>query len=492
MSRSHRTIRNVLVTLGSQLLSWAMTFAVNLLLPRYTGAANLGILNFSLSFVGIFGVAVSLGTSTVLIKEVARNPERSSELLLTALVLRIPFSLLLCAIAVLTAWAVGWSPLVVKIVFIYGIGMTIVTISDIFYSILMGQERMTRQSAVALIEKALYSGGTIFAVGRKATLPVFAIIPQLSGLVSIFFGYSALRSLHLRFTRASMPSMAAIRALALAGLPFLGWDIFRTLYGQTDPIILKIVGGDEVVGWYSVAFKLMSTTLFFPNAIVMAILPVMSSLYTNGNDTREFKRLAQQILWLVVLTGTPIALILIVLSQPIIALLYKVSVFNGAIPALQVGGVGVLLYYVGSAIGTAVVAADGQAKMFRSSIAATCIAIPACFLGSWITQRLSGNGSIGAMWSDLAVELFMIVCYIRMLPAGTYAEPGVMGRYLRLAGAATPMAVVLLLGVRAHWGGVWIAIPAALLYVICCFLLRCIDRESISLLKGAVSKKAGG
>ena len=67
MSRSRRLVRNILVSLGTQLISWSLTFAVLLYLPRYVGDAGLGKLSFAAAFVSVFGVLVPLGTSQVLI-----------------------------------------------------------------------------------------------------------------------------------------------------------------------------------------------------------------------------------------------------------------------------------------------------------------------------------------------------------------------------------------------------------------------------------------
>jgi O-antigen/teichoic acid export membrane protein len=46
-----------------------------------------------------------------------------------------------------------------------------------------------------------------------------------------------------------------------------------------DTIMLSLIQGNLVVGYYRAAYRLMLITLFIPNAANMAIFPLMSRLY---------------------------------------------------------------------------------------------------------------------------------------------------------------------------------------------------------------------
>src|SRR5262245_38841669 len=111
MNGSIRLVRNILAMVASQLISWSLTLAVTLFLPRYVGAAGLGRLAFATSFVGIFGVFIPLGTSDVLVREIARKPERTGELLVASMLLRLPLGLLMTGLAVAIAYLLGYPEL---------------------------------------------------------------------------------------------------------------------------------------------------------------------------------------------------------------------------------------------------------------------------------------------------------------------------------------------------------------------------------------------
>ena len=258
----------------------------------------------------------------------------------------------------------------------------------------------------------------------------------------------------------------------------MGWTVCQTMYGQVDPIVLSLVTNDQTVGWYAVAFRLIGTTMFLPSALAMSMLPTLSRLHRESET--EFRTLARRMLSLVILCGVPITIALLVVSDHLIALIYPGRGFAHSIPVLQVGGVGVLLWFVGNALGTTIFAADGQAKMFKTSVFAVLLGVPACILGVLITDHIWHNGAVGAMASDVLLEAFLVCAYIRLLPAGTFG-----GESLRFAGrclfASLPMSAVLFYLIMQGWG-LWSLIIAALTYLVSCVLMGCISREDLGIL----------
>ncbi|MGI4787993.1 MAG: flippase [Janthinobacterium lividum] len=482
-TQKRRVARNVLVTLATQLISWGLTFAVTLYLPRYVGDTGLGDLAVADSFVAIFGVFVPLGTSTVLIREIARDHDRTGEMLSTALLLRLPIGLLMGLLAFAAAFLLHCSPLIRLLVLVAAGGMVIAALNDALIAALQGQENMTRQSAAVLVEKFLASGLTIYLVIARAPLWVLAGVALFTGIVSLTINFSAFRRL---LPTLRWPTASAIRALVVAGLPFMGWAVFRTLYSRTDPVILKVVADAATVGWYAAAARLVGTSLFLPAAITTALLPALSRLHREGTD--GFQPLARRMLGLVMLCGIPVSLVLMLVPDRIITMLHYPAGFANSIPVLRVGGLSALLYYAAMALGTAVVASDGENKMMRVSIFATIGSIPACFAGAWLTGHFYGNGAIGAMGSDALLEMYLICCYLRMVPERTFIGENLV--FLgRCAAAALPMTVFLALTSQSRMG-LWVIAPCALIYAVMCLLLRCVSAQDLTMARQIFAKRA--
>ena len=481
--RSGRVARNVLATLATQLISWGLTFAVTLYLPRYVGDAGLGKLAFAASFVAGFGVMVPLGTSMLLVKEIARDRSRTGELLLAALFLRLPLGILAIGLAVGLVSLLGYSSLTRILVTMAALGMLAGTINDAFGAALQGQENMTRQSVGILVNKFLASVLTIFLIFRHAPLWTLAAIGIWTGLASLLVNASAFRPL---LPTLRLPSVVTIRHVALAGLPFMGWTVFQTLYGQTDPIVLSLVTNDKTVGWYAAAFRLIGTTLFLPTALATALLPTLSRLYRE--DETKFRELARRLLSLVMLCGIPIALVLLLLPDRLITLLHYPAGFVHSIPVLRVGSAGVLLWFAGNALGTTIFAADGQARMFRTSVVASLLGIPLCAAGSLLASRYLHNGAIGAIGSDVLLEVYLVWSYTRLLPPGTLTRESaqMIGRCVV---AALPMAALLAF-LSAHGWGLWSLPPCVAVYAGMCVLLGCLKVQDLAMARQAFGRKA--
>ena len=483
MIKTPRLVKSVLSTFVTQIISWVLTFSVMLYLPRYVGAAGLGKLAFASSFIAIFGAVVPLGTSKVLIRDIARDRNRTGELLLSALILRIPLALVMTVIAISAVRLLGYPEITRTLVAFMALGMVTATANDALASALQGQEKLPRQSVAVLVEKFLFSALTIVLVIFRAPLWTLAMVGLFTSTVSLCVNLTAFAPL---FSTLRWPTRTTVRYVVAAGMPFVGWIIFQTLYGQTDPIILSFVTNDMTVGWYAVAFRLICTTLVLPGALTTALFPTLSRLHKD--DLEAFQILARRMLSLVLLCGIPIALLFICQPDRLIALMHYPKEFTGGIPVLRVGGVGVFLYFAAAVLGTTVIASDRQAKMFYSSLIATVVGIPACFICSYITHIFWKNGAIGAMFSDVAIEAYLVLSYLQMVPLGTFNKKTLwlLGRSLL---ASLPFAVLLVATAKGTWG-LWILIPATAIYMLMCWALNCFDPEFLELARKLFVRRA--
>lgn len=482
MSASRRIAGNMLATLTTQLLSWVLSFAVMLFLPRYVGDVGLGKLTFAASFIAVFGVLAPLGTGTVLVTEIARDRSRTGELLLAALTIRIPLALMLSLLAMATVCRLGYPLEIQVLVGLSALGMIVAVVNTALASTLQGQEKMPRQSLAVLAEKFLASIMTVALIFQRAPLWLLASVGLVAGTVSVVINLTAFRSL---LSTMRLPRRETLRYMAVAGLPFMGWTVFMTLYGQTDPIVLKLIANDASVGWYAAGQRLTGTMLFFPSAITAALLPTLSRLHVR--DPESYRRLGRRMLGLVTLGSVPVSLILICLPERLLELMHYPAGFVHSIMVIRIGGAGVMLWSAACVLGTLVIAGGEQKQMFRASVLASLVGIPACVIGSWLTHRVYGNGAIGAMASDVSLELLLVSLYVRVLPQGTFGSES-LSLLLRCLVASLPMALALWAAARSHWG-LWALLPCGALYALMCLLLRCISSQDLLMVRAVLARK---
>ena len=483
MSVQHaRVAKNIVGTLVTQLLTFAMAFLVNLYLPRYLGPGGTGKIGIIASWVTVLGVFVPLGTSQVIVKEVARDRSRVGELLAAGLTLRLLMGVVTIPLACLVAWLLGYSRELLVLLLVSVPGMVVFVLSDVFATIYQGREELSRFNRATLLDKIAYGIAVLLLVAFKAPLWMIAGVAVLSGLITLSYYALGLRG---QFKTLKRPRFADLKSLAVTSLPFMGLLIFRTLYGQTDPIVLGVVASEVEAGWYTTAFKLVGSAMFFPMALVFALLPTLARMHGSG-DRAGFADLARKALDITLLVGLPIAAAAIFLASPIINLLYGPS-FAGAAPVLAVGGFGMLLYFVTAVLGLLVIAMDRQAVQARSALISCAFGIPLCVLFSWGGHRLWGNAALGAIISDVIVEVYLGVVYWRTLPRDLFDEALVsrLGRYVL---AAVPMVLGLYLSLGTTLG-LWGVVPCAVIYLAGCLLLRCWSLADLKALQGMLVRR---
>ncbi len=100
--------------------------------------------------------------------------------------------------------------------------------------------------------------------------------------------------------------------------------------------------GDGPVSWLNIAFRLMQLPLgIFGVAVATVTLPLVSRSAAIGN-TNEFRGALAHAMRLVMLLTIPSAIGLMILAQPIIAVIYQHGRFTGAATIADGGGPPVL------------------------------------------------------------------------------------------------------------------------------------------------------
>lgn len=499
MSRTGKIARNVLSTLCTQCVSWALTLVVTLYVPAYLKDTGLGALTLATSFAGMFSVGIGLGTGTVLIREVARDPSSVRSLLPAAIALRIALTPLACGAGMIMARALGYPASVERLIVIALLLTAWLSISDAIGSVLRGLEEFVWLNVASLIDKLLASALTIGLVLVRAPLWAFVAITGVGSTVSILM-------MLVRLSRTALPEasplttprkrslLAQMRQLVVAGAPFLTGALFVTIYGNSAPVLLGRMSGIAAVGWFGLAKRLAGTTLAIPIAITQAMLPVLARLYAEG-DEAAFGAAVRRLTHLMLVSVMPFAVVLILAPGPILSLLHYPDSFRPSIPVLMTMGGAIVLWYLSQAVGTALIASDRQSTFSRVSGVAAATSIPLSALCIGMTEHFMRNGAVGAVLADVLMEAGMLWAYIRALPCGIVAGTD-LSVCLRAAVAVLPTVGALYLAPTV--GVPQISVSSSLsgkamflllvgfgllLYLPLCWLLRCFHPDDVQLLR---------
>ncbi len=463
--------RNVSVMIAAQVVTFSLSFLLRAVLGRYLGDAGFGKLTFALAAGAIFATIGGLGLGPLVAKEVARSRDLTSHYLTNGIVLRLLIGLPLYGGFCL---AVTWLKSDVEtrtLTALVGLSLLINLIVTLIGAVFQAHEKMAYVSIGLIVEKLLTTVLGIAAVLRGLGLVSVGWAMVLAALANLLV--SSLFLTRLGPTRLSA-DLRSVQSLFTAGLPFLIWAAFTTIYARIDATMLSLMTTDMVTGWYGVSYSLYETLSFLPGLIKTVVLPIFSRLFVS--DEARFRTTFRQMFYCYSLITPAVAFGTYALAEPIVGLIYPLDQFRHSIVILQILALGFIPLFYNILLATAVVAVDRQHIWSYATIVCAVINPAMNLVLIPYFQATTGNGGIGAAWATNVIEVLLLFVGISLLPRGMIGAHEIT-LAVRAALAGLGMAGMLL------WQHT-LALPASVLlgavtYVACCGVLGVLRLDEI-------------
>jgi O-antigen/teichoic acid export membrane protein len=278
---------------------------VGVYVARYLGPEKFGILQFSMSFVALFGAFAKLGLDGIVVRNAVQDPDSRDELLGTAFGLRVIGGVVLLAVVFGTVQLTGSEPLTQLIVMIIAAGHVLQAFQVIeFY---FQSQVMARLASIAGITGLLVSSAIKLAlIWSGASLIwfgwVFVVEHGLKGLVlaSLYIKQRIpLWHWRFRFTQAKL-LLRDSWPLILSGLVVM-------VYMRIDQVMIKMMLDSKAVGNYAAAVRLSEAWYFVPQAITQSLFPAILSAKKQSEKLYydRLQRLYDLMVWLAVAVAIP-------------------------------------------------------------------------------------------------------------------------------------------------------------------------------------------
>ena len=316
-------LRQVLANLAwlftDQILQMGLGLVVGLWVARYLGPVQFGLLNYAIAFVSVFSSVASMGLGSIIIRDIARNPECKNETLGTAFGMQFTGGCitLLLTVAVIslskpddsvTRWLVG----------IIAAG----TIFQGFEAINFWFQSQVQSKYIVLARNSvcfLVAGVRIGLVLIKAPLLAFAWM-RLAEVVLVGIAYVYFYRLTGNKIQDWQFSWNRCKELMRESWPIVLSGLAVYFYSKTDQLMLGAMNKNAQLGYYAAAVKIAEICDFLPMIISSSIFPKLANLrernYAEYLNKFQIYCDTMMILWLGV--AIPISL----LSPWIVHLLY--------------------------------------------------------------------------------------------------------------------------------------------------------------------------
>jgi O-antigen/teichoic acid export membrane protein len=295
------------------------------------GAADLGRVQFVLSFVALFFIIGDLGLYQIFLRETSRSPEKTNQYLNTLLTLKLPLislaSLIILVITILQ-FPQDLSLIIVALIWIIFDNLNI-----LFYGILRSRQMMQYESAALVVYQLVVM--TIGIVAIKLSGSVFYIILSLAvgTLLNFIFVFNLL-IFKLRI-KIKLKYDKVIVSYFVKVLPaFAATGILVKILNSIDTVILRNLTSNHLVGLYSIPLKLITVlSLTVPAALMAVLYPAFSNLYHQSQEllAKAFRKSVEYLL----IISIPISFGFLALGDEIIRGLWR-SDYLAALPAAKI------------------------------------------------------------------------------------------------------------------------------------------------------------
>ena len=354
--------RNLGMLGGGQAVTWLMTLAWTLVVPRILGPSGIGLIVAAWSVAGILGIVLGLGTRTYLVREIVTTPDEAPRLVGTALILRLVAAPVFVVATVAYTLVAQTSNEQTLVVYLASAATLLTLVAEPFQAGFQAVERMEYLACSDVITKTGQSllGIVLALVGFRAA-GITAGWTLVAGVVIVLNAvwWSRLATVDLRTTPRRLWVMTRESAA------YWAFGVFFLVYLWIDTVMLSLMTPAAVVGYYGVPTRLFQTMMFLPVMIATAWLPRLVAAYEH--DPARLRDAARRPVGLVMVLSLPLSAATVIGAAPVLHLLYG-SAYDPAVGVMMLLGLCIPPMYLNIMLNQVLVAAKRQTTWTLSLI----------------------------------------------------------------------------------------------------------------------------
>lgn len=377
--------------LADKVLRQGLTVLIGAWVARHLGPDQYGVLAYALALLAFFQVAAALGADSLLVRDIANQPEQAGEVLGVALRLRLIAGSVAWGLAVVAVAALqGWSHPAVLLIALAG-AILVFQPGDLVDLWFQSQSQSRRTVAARIGAYLISAGGKVALILAGAPLWTFALMVSVEAALCAAGMYLAYRVYPAPRTWTWSSTIA--RALLRENWPFLLSGLSVITYLRIDQVMLEQMMGSGQLGIYAAMLPLSVAAQVVPMALMSALSPLVAR--SKQQDQRAYEELLVQVFRLFGSLGLAASLGIAVLAPWIVPLLYGPA-YGPGVPVLMVHAAGNFFAFQGVAQGLWLVnERAGMIGMYKSILGAL-VSVGANFL---LIPRF---GLMGAAFSAVA------------------------------------------------------------------------------------------
>jgi len=335
---------------------------------------------------------------------------------------------------------------------------------------------MEFQGLGQILNAVLMFSGVFIAIAMSLDVIGFSIVYFVASLISLIY------SLLIYIWKFSLPPVEIDRVfwgkLLKGAIPFGITGIFVTIYYWIDSVMLSVMAGNEVVGWYNASYKVIFLFLSFQSLFIVSIFPVLSSFYKTSRESlkyayeRSFKYMS--------IISIPIAIFGTLVADKIILLIYGPD-FMPSIVALQILIWTVVFMFNNNISGNFLGSINQQVVVSKVAAVGAVVNI---VLNLVLIPKFS---YVGSSFATVFTELMILPLLVYVVHKYRYTNIGPLVKDLpKILVSGLVMSIFL---IYFHYLNLFILLLASsIIYLGVIFITRTLDEEDIVLIRNIIQK----
>lgn len=299
---------------------------VTIYVARYLGPEQFGTLSYALAIVAIFMAVSRLGMESILVRDIAKNPDQSQAYMSTAFGLMLLAAIAGLAIVSSLIYFIETDFNTQIYIWIIATGILFQTLLVIDYNF-QAQVKAKYSSMAKSIALGLASFIKIYLVLIEADLFYFAIAYAIDhliiGMILIFIHlhkkqYSFLKGFNRSLIK---PLLKSAWPMVLSAAAFM-------LYAKTDQIMIRHFLDMHQLGLYAAAAKIFEGWVMIPFVLIISLMPLIVKLKKQNQNI--YTKGIILLFRVFMITSVLVAILFYFIAESLINLLYGVEFKSSA------------------------------------------------------------------------------------------------------------------------------------------------------------------
>jgi O-antigen/teichoic acid export membrane protein len=318
-----------------------LTVILSIFIARLLGDVTFGEYAFVTAFIALFSIFLDLGYETLLIIDVSKDNLQASKYLSNIVYFRLLLSVIIFIVIFIVINVYNFPETSKFLIYIFGIAHMVSALSNIFRVTYRAFQRMDYEAAVSILTVLIRCSVGLLILFLGYGLLELAFVFLFSAIFELILSFVICEKKFAKLKLEFDPSFFK-KTLKFA-LPLGALAIFGMIKLKTGTVLLGLMEGDAVVGWYTAALNLIIAFNPIPLVFMNTLLPYMS--YSSTKSRESLIILFYKSFKFLFLIGLPASAGIYLLADKFILLFYGIHFVN-SIPALRILSFDVFIHFM--------------------------------------------------------------------------------------------------------------------------------------------------